>query len=153
MFFERAAEEFVAELVDVCGVVEWCVLLDAEEVSESVFDVVRVGHASDEHASFFEVGFDFLEDNIRIVEVFDDFCCDDDVVFCVECPFAVQIDDCGFDVEGFLGFCEHVAVDVKAGDGVSGGEIFGESPIAAADVKDVFACSNPMREEFSAFLF
>lgn len=48
-------------------VVEWRVFLDAKQIANAVFDVVRVWHASDEDAVWLEVCFDFLEDDVGVV--------------------------------------------------------------------------------------
>lgn len=85
--------------------------------------------------------------------MFDNFGGDDDVVCVVKCPFAVEVDDGGFDAECFFCFCKHLPVDVEAGDGVAGGEVFGERAVAAADVEDVFSRAYPLGEHLAAFCF
>ncbi len=89
LFAECVSKDFVAELVDVGWVIEWCILLDTKQISHSIFDVVGVWHASNKDAALFQVCFDFLEDDVRIVQVFDYFCGNNHVIFVVKCPFAV----------------------------------------------------------------
>lgn len=94
---------------------------------------------------------DFFADVVRIVQVFKDFCGNDDVEL-GEVPGAVEVEKFGFDAE-FFGACKHLSVDINAGNVIAGKEVARECSVAAADVKDFFSGPYPGCEEFAAFIF